>query len=168
MGASCSPPGSFSERPERCIYKLLTKRPRKSIARFSGNRFSKPFLLLFGFFGEQSSVLKLLKFIPVRYLKFSTWRTGSAMPGGPVLHRLQYCSFTAVVQAVVQLYSLCMDRTVPVLMYLKFSRYRTRILNLVFSKSTTSKFLRVAGINGERVNCFSNLFNFPFIKTYFS
>ena len=49
------------------------------------------------------------------------------MPGGPVL---QYCSVTAVVlvQAVVQLYSLCMDRTVPVLMYLKFSRYRTRIL----------------------------------------
>ena len=128
-GASCSPPGSFSERPERCIYKLLTKRPRKSIARFSGNRFSKPFLLLFGFFGEQSSVLKLLKFIPVRYLKFSTCRTGSAMPGGPVL---QYCSVTAVVQAVVQLYSISMDRTVPVLMYLKFSRYRTRILNLVF------------------------------------
>jgi hypothetical protein len=47
------------------------------------------------------------------------------MPGGPVL---QYCSVTAVVQAVVQLYSLCMDRTVHVLMYLKFSRYRTRIL----------------------------------------
>ena len=87
----------------------------------SQNRFS----CFFGFFGEQSSVLKLLKFIPVRYLKFSTCRTGSAMPGGLVLHRLQYCSVTAVVQAVVQLYSLCMDRTVPVLMYLKFSRYRT-------------------------------------------
>ena len=102
------------------------------ISRYSGNRFSKPFLLLFEFFGEQSAVLKLLKFIPVRYLKFSACRTGSAMPGGPVLHRLQYCSATAVVQAVVQLYSLCMDRTVHVLMYLKFSRYRTRILNLVF------------------------------------
>ena len=95
------------------------------ISRYSRNRFSKPFLLLFEFFGEQSAVLKLLKFIPVRYLKFSTCRTGSAMLGGPVL---QYCSVTAVVQAVVQLYSLCMDRTVPVLMYLKFSRYRTRIL----------------------------------------
>ena len=128
-GASSSPPGSFGERPERCICKLREERPRMLISRYSGDRFSKPSLLLFEFFGEQSAVLKLLKFIPVRYLKFSTCRTGSAMPGGPVLHRLQYCSFTAVVQAVVQLYSLCMDRTVPVLkMYLKFSRYRTRIL----------------------------------------
>ena len=95
-GASCSRSGSFSDRPERCIYKLLTKRPRKSIARFSGNRFSKPFLLLFEFFGEQSAVLKLLKFIPVRYLKFSACRTGSAVLGGPVL---QYCGVTAVAQA---------------------------------------------------------------------
>ena len=87
------------------------------------------------------------------------------MPGGPVL---QYYS-TAVVQAVVQLYSLCMDRTVPVLMYLKFSRYRTMVpVYQYFSKSATSTFLRVAGINRERVNCFSNLLNFPFIKTYFS
>jgi hypothetical protein len=46
------------------------------------------------FFGEQSAVLKLLKFISVWYLKFSTYQTGSAMPGGPVL---QYCSVTAVV-----------------------------------------------------------------------
>jgi hypothetical protein len=46
-------------------------------------------------------VLKLLKFIPVWYLKFSTCQTGSAVPCGPVL---QYCS-TAVVQAIVQLYS---------------------------------------------------------------
>jgi hypothetical protein len=34
------------------------------------------------------------------------------MPGGPVL---QYCSVTAVVQAVVQLYSYSMDRTLHVL-----------------------------------------------------
>jgi hypothetical protein len=98
------------------------------ISRYSGNRFTKPFLLIFEIFGEQSAVLKLLKFIQVRYLKFSTCQTGSAMPGDPVL---QYCSVTAVVQTVVQLYSYSMDRTVHVLMYLKFSRYRTRILVFV-------------------------------------
>ena len=57
-----------------------------------------------------------------------------------------------------------MDRPLPVLLYIKFSRYRTRIL-VFFSKVPN---LRVPGINCGRVNCFGNFLNFPLIKTYFA
>ena len=92
---------------------------------FSCNAPTKPFLLLFDRFGEQSTVLKLLRFIPVRCLKFSTCRTGSALPGGPVL---QYCS--TAIDRVVRCLCLAKIKKVPY-PYIMFGKTRS-----MFGKTT--------------------------------